>query len=246
MSGDEHFSPNRRDSPHDDQIARARLVAQYCDEGDQATTAAVRAAEEQHVSKRTIYRAKKYQEAFAKLPADIQEIVRPYVNDKMLPVEYVYTEFAQLGEPQMRQAVVQWANGDFPGVTRKVSVPESDGAEGETPSEEPVRRSYHIQALVAKCGEEMGLTVWLPRHDRNAVLREWKPKHGSLVDSLVLRMSNDEETDENCRKTIEQIDVVWLKRGSIVRAFEIEESTHIYSGLLRMADLLALSSQPEN
>ena len=158
----------------------------------------------------------------------------------MLPVEYVYTEFAQLGEPQMRQAVVQWANGDFPGVTRKVSVPESDGAEGETPSEEPVRRSYHIQALVAKCGEEMGLTVWLPRHDRNAVLREWKPKHGSLVDSLVLRMSNDEETDENCRKTIEQIDVVWLKRGSIVRAFEIEESTHIYSGLLRMADLLAL------
>jgi hypothetical protein len=40
--------------------------------------------------------------------------------------------------------------------------------------------------------------------------------------------------------TIEQIDVLWLKGRSIVRAFEVEHSTAVYSGLLRMADLLAL------
>ena len=40
--------------------------------------------------------------------------------------------------------------------------------------------------------------------------------------------------------TVEQIDVLWLKRRSIVRAFEVERTTAIYSGILRMADLLAL------
>ncbi len=40
--------------------------------------------------------------------------------------------------------------------------------------------------------------------------------------------------------TIEQIDVIWIKGRSIARAFEVEHTTAIYSGLLRMADLLAL------
>jgi len=41
-------------------------------------------------------------------------------------------------------------------------------------------------------------------------------------------------------ETIKQIDVIWLKGLSIVRAFEVEHTTSVYSGLLRMADLLAL------
>jgi hypothetical protein len=41
-------------------------------------------------------------------------------------------------------------------------------------------------------------------------------------------------------KIIEQIDVLWLKGRSSRRAFEVEHTTSIYSGLLRMADLLAL------
>lgn len=46
--------------------------------------------------------------------------------------------------------------------------------------------------------------------------------------------------DETTLKTIEQIDVLWLRGRSIVRAFEVEHTTSIYSGILRMADLLAL------
>jgi hypothetical protein len=34
--------------------------------------------------------------------------------------------------------------------------------------------------------------------------------------------------------------VLWLDGRSIVRAFEVEHTTAVYSGLLRMADLLAL------
>jgi hypothetical protein len=41
-------------------------------------------------------------------------------------------------------------------------------------------------------------------------------------------------------RTIELIDVLWLKGNTILAAFEIEATTSIYSGLLRMSDLLAL------
>jgi hypothetical protein len=47
-------------------------------------------------------------------------------------------------------------------------------------------------------------------------------------------------TDDTTLRTIEQIDVLWLRGRSIVRAFEVEHTTSVYSGILRMADLLAL------
>jgi hypothetical protein len=46
--------------------------------------------------------------------------------------------------------------------------------------------------------------------------------------------------NEPTLQTIEQIDVLWLKGRAIVRAFEVEHTTAVYSGILRMADLLAL------
>jgi hypothetical protein len=46
--------------------------------------------------------------------------------------------------------------------------------------------------------------------------------------------------DEDTSRTVRLIDVLWLRRDTIVAAFEIEKSTTIYSGLLRMADLVAL------
>ena len=40
--------------------------------------------------------------------------------------------------------------------------------------------------------------------------------------------------------TIELIDVLWLQGNAIVAAFEVESTTSIYSGLLRMSDLVAM------
>ena len=51
--------------------------------------------------------------------------------------------------------------------------------------------------------------------------------------------------DPSTLATIEQIDVLWLKGRSIARAFEVEQTTAVYSGLLRMADLLALQPNME-
>jgi hypothetical protein len=99
---------------------------------------------------------------------------------------------------------------------------------------EELRESMQIQALLAKIGTSMGFTIWLPRADRGRVLKAWSPGPGELIEELPLGY------DSTTMKTIEQIDVLWLKRRSIVRAFEVEHTTSVYSGLLRMADLVAL------
>jgi hypothetical protein len=46
--------------------------------------------------------------------------------------------------------------------------------------------------------------------------------------------------DEATNRTIELIDVLWLKGNAVVAAFEIESTTSIYSGLPRMWDLIAM------
>ena len=97
-----------------------------------------------------------------------------------------------------------------------------------------VRESYRIQALLAEIGAQMGYKIWLPVADRSSVTKVWEPEPGELVHVLPLNY------DETTLKTIERIDVLWLRRRSIVRAFEVEHTTAIYSGILRMADLLAL------
>jgi len=95
------------------------------------------------------------------------------------------------------------------------------------------RESIAIQAMVADIGSKMGLDIWIPKSDRTRVLQIWKPSKGMLLEKLPLNYGE-------AMKTIENIDVIWLKGRTIIRAFEVEHTTSIYSGLLRMADLLAL------
>lgn len=118
-----------------------------------------------------------------------------------------------------------------------VSVPQDNLEEDHQESihvQIEVRESIKMQALLAKIGAEMGMKIWIPRNDRTAVVAEWKGDSKQVLDVLPLNY------DETTLKTIEQIDILWLKGRSIVRAFEVEHTTSIYSGILRMADLLAL------
>jgi len=132
-----------------------------------------------------------------------------------------------------RKYLVQRVKGPEGHVT--VSVPEETLHERNATKDEPaMRESIKVQALVAEIGEKMGFKIWIPRNDRSRVLQEWKPESEVLIEDLPLSY------DQATLKTIEQIDVLWLRRRSIVRAFEVEHTTSIYSGILRMADLLAL------
>ncbi|WP_146207653.1 hypothetical protein [Bradyrhizobium sp. SUTN9-2] len=123
-----------------------------------------------------------------------------------------------------------------------VIVPSGDDEEDELPidgtlpgQEVDLRPSFQIQARLAEIGAKMGFRIWLPRGDRGRV-RDLisEPDRIALLEELPL--NNEQAT----LSTIEQIDVIWLRGRAIVRAFEVEHTTSVYSGLLRMADLLAL------
>lgn len=114
-----------------------------------------------------------------------------------------------------------------------VSVPE-DEPHSATQKDASLRESHRIQALLAEIGSTMGFHIWLPRADRTSIMKQWKPKQGELLESLPLNY------DDTTLRTIEQIDVLWLRGRAIARAFEVEHTTSVYSGILRMADLLAL------
>ncbi|WP_152977506.1 hypothetical protein [Bradyrhizobium pachyrhizi] len=111
---------------------------------------------------------------------------------------------------------------------------EKAGSTSTADATEP-RQSYRIQAALAHIGAKMGFRIWVPRNDRQNILALIPvDKRGLFLDELPLNY------DDVTIRTIEQIDVIWLKNRSMARAFEVEHTTAIYSGLLRMADLLAL------
>jgi hypothetical protein len=139
-----------------------------------------------------------------------------------------------LSEQDTRKLAMHTVNRPDKVVT--VSVPEDSGTpeKAEGIPETEVRESIRIQALIATIGARMGMSIWIPRADRGGVLNEWKNDGNSLLERLPLNY------DDTTLRTIEQIDVLWLRGRSIVRAFEVEHTTSVYSGILRMADLLAL------
>jgi hypothetical protein len=92
-----------------------------------------------------------------------------------------------------------------------------------------------IQWMLLKLGSDLGLDVWAARNDRN------RSSNGQrFADLTRMRREIPRQFDEATTRTIELIDVLWLRGNAIVAAFEIESTTVIYSGLLRMSDLLAM------
>ena len=93
-----------------------------------------------------------------------------------------------------------------------------------------------IQGWLRDMGKAIGFDVWIASNDRgrehaggflgDGCLQQWPGGNGQGLDSVRL------------------IDVIWLERGSaqVAAAFEVEHSTSIYSGIVRMLDL-ALGTQ---
>ncbi|MBE9566138.1 MAG: hypothetical protein IMF16_05270 [Proteobacteria bacterium] len=84
-----------------------------------------------------------------------------------------------------------------------------------------------VQALLAEIGTAKKYDVWLPRNDRGRVETLCAPREDMHI------------SDQYLQSAIEQLDVVWLGRGSNEpeALFEVEHSTSIYSGLLRFNDI---------
>jgi hypothetical protein len=129
-----------------------------------------------------------------------------------------------------------------------VSIPGPEETQLEIPDEQvsesqeisTASKHTEIQYNLLSLGADMGNDVWVARNDRS---RQWQGQVLGEMPRTVAELPT--QFNEVTNKTIELIDVLWLKGNSIVAAFEVESTTKIYSGLLRMSDLLALQPNLE-
>ena len=157
--------------------------------------------------------------------ADGEAIIRALHDAKANPVE---RSLGRLGKSHAK-AVIQHEAADG-----MVVVPEDD--ESGTPDEEERAGTVHteVQYLLVKLGADMGFDVHVASNDQGRV---W---NGHRLGEMPRRRERlPQQFDPVTNRTIELIDVLWLDGNAIVAAFEIESTTSIYSGLLRMSDLLA-------
>ena len=89
-----------------------------------------------------------------------------------------------------------------------------------------------MQWRLIRLGELSQLDVWIPRNDQG---RQW---NGNTFREHVLKEFHE---SIDVPSYIKNIDTVWKLGHSIKAAFEIENSTAIYSGILRLSDLRALA-----
>ena len=93
-----------------------------------------------------------------------------------------------------------------------------------------------IQGWLRDLGISLGFDVWIASNDRS---REYG--NGLLADGCLKQWPQGAEKGLD---SVRLIDVIWLVSGNaqVAAAFEVEHSTSIYSGIVRMLDL-ALGTQ---
>ncbi len=110
--------------------------------------------------------------------------------------------------------------------------------ESTHPVQSPIEIQHaQTQWVLAKLGQKLCGRVWIARDDRSEI---WEnDKLGDFSVDVLPPLGGI--GNPTAQQIVQYIDVLWLSGDNyIVSAFEVERTTSIYSGLLRMADLIAL------
>jgi len=104
----------------------------------------------------------------------------------------------------------------------------------EQPTPKEASAHHKTQDTLKRLGKITGCLVWIASNDKS---KEYKGK--ALSDGTLQKLPNL-GLNEDAISRISLIDVIWILQGAPVCAFEVETTTSVYSGLLRMSDLLAV------
>lgn len=104
----------------------------------------------------------------------------------------------------------------------------------EFESKEAESLHSQVESALIKLGKATGCSVCIASNDRNRMY-QGRPLGEECLKSLPNLGLNEEAI-----RRISLIDVIWTIKNSPVCAFEVETTTSIYSGLLRMSDLLSV------
>jgi hypothetical protein len=134
-----------------------------------------------------------------------------------------------LGTEKLGPVTVPEPEAEEPPITPVATPPRLMAASTEATAHD------EIQWLLLKLGTDLGLDVWVARNDRGREVNGHR-----FADLPRLKSELPLQFDAVTNRTIELIDVLWLRGNAIQAAFEVESTTSIYSGLLRMSDLIAM------
>jgi hypothetical protein len=124
------------------------------------------------------------------------------------------------------------------GTSDAPSVPASEPSDRTNRGELLAAGSDHtqVQWFLAKIGKKLGCSVWIAVNDQG---KQW---NGEQLGALCMKALPNLGVDPATQRIISLIDVLWLKGPhQVAAAFEIEHTTSIYSGLLRLSDLVAMA-----
>ena len=144
-----------------------------------------------------------------------------------------------------RQKEFERVYGDFYGLMLKINEGKTDEILKISPiisvqkiivpteniHQEPTEHD-EIQWKLIRLGRAAGNDVWVPKNDQNNVF------DGNSFRDFVLK---EFEPGLDIPKPVENIDCVWRFGFQIKSAFEIEHTTSIYSGILRLSDLRSVA-----
>jgi len=111
---------------------------------------------------------------------------------------------------------------------------EVEEAEPEKPKRKRESAHSEAQALLIRLARITGCRAFIAANDRSRLFRG-RPLGEDCLQSLPNIGLSSEATSK-----ISMIHVIWLRDNAPACAFEVETSTSVYSGLLRMSDLLAV------
>jgi len=99
--------------------------------------------------------------------------------------------------------------------------------QAEAPSEVASDHT-RMQYMLARLGQKAGERIWVPPADQTRILSSYEFQGFDRTFTTAIDLP---------KSYVENIDVVWKQEYRVDAAYEVENSTAIYSGLLRFADL---------
>ena len=104
----------------------------------------------------------------------------------------------------------------------------------ENPSSKEDSEHSKAQNALIELGRITGCSVWVASNDRN------RSYNGKILGAQCIDKLPNMGLSEEATRKISLIDIIWIKQNAPVCAFEVETTTSIYSGILRMSDLISV------
>lgn len=106
------------------------------------------------------------------------------------------------------------------------------GGDDKDPEDDDIRKHVKIQWKLIQLGLMHDYDVYVAKNDQSETYQD-EMLGAECVNQLPLTGFSDA-----ARSIIEYVDVIWLDDNYIVKMFEVESTTSIYSGILRMIDFI--------